>query len=83
LFLGQAVWVSTCLLPVLVVNAIPAAAFAALPAVTGLDALGLLIWLAGFTTEVTADSQRMKWVAEKKAKVHDEEFMTRGLFSRR
>ncbi|KAG7113051.1 hypothetical protein HYQ44_009155 [Verticillium longisporum] len=81
-FTAQATWVSLCLLPVITLNAVPAAAFASIPAVQATDVLGLLVYAGGFAYEIIADRQKSKWAAEKKAKVHDEEFLTRGLWSR-
>lgn len=81
-FAAQATWVSLCLLPVLAVNSIPAAALAALPAVTLTDVLGLLLYVGGITFEATADRQKSRWMEEKKAKKHSEEFLTHGLWSK-
>lgn len=81
-FTAQATWVSLCLLPVLAVNAIPAATLAALPAVTLTDVLGLLLYVGGITFEATADRQKSRWMEEKKAKKHSEEFLTHGLWSK-
>ncbi|TDZ24730.1 hypothetical protein Cob_v002178 [Colletotrichum orbiculare MAFF 240422] len=81
-FFAQATWVSLCLLPVIALNSVPATAFAVLPAVRGFDVLGLLLYAGGFTFEVAADRQKSRWIREKRAKVHDEEFMTKGLWSR-
>lgn len=82
-FLGQAVWVSLCLMPVLALNAVPKVAFAAVPRLLPTDLLGLGLWLAGFALEVAADRQKARWLREKREKLHDEPFMTRGLFSKR
>lgn len=82
-FLAQAAWVALLLGPVVALNAVPAAAFAALPAVTLADALGLAAWAAGLGLEAVADAQKSRWAREKRMKLHDEDFMTRGLFSRR
>ena len=82
-WVAQAVWVTMLLMPAMAVNAIPATAFAALPAVMLTDVVGLGIFLGGFVTEIVADAQKTRWLKEKRAKVHDEEFITRGLFSRR
>ena len=83
-FTGQAVWVSLCMLPVMALNAVPATAFAALPAAVRLtDALGLALFAGGLGFEVAADRQKDRWLREKRAKTHDEEFITRGLWSRR
>lgn len=80
----QAVWVALMLIPVIMVNAIPGSAFRDLPKWTkGTDTVGLALWLFGFAFECTADYQKSKWLGEKMAKIHDEQFITRGLFSRR
>ncbi|KAK4443597.1 hypothetical protein QBC34DRAFT_416848 [Podospora aff. communis PSN243] len=79
-FMVQAMWVSLCLMPVMAVNAIPAAAFG-----TGLkltDVLGLGLYVGGLGFEVVADRQKSKWMKEKREKQHDEEFLTRGLWSK-
>lgn len=80
----QAVWVALMLIPVIMVNAIPGSAFRDLPKWTkGTDTVGVALWLFGFAFECTADYQKSKWLGEKMAKIHDEQFITRGLFSRR
>lgn len=87
-FFAQATWVSLCTLPVILVNSLPRTAFA-----TGLgnaisakpyftDILGLAIFVFGLTFEIIADRQKSKWVADKKAKKHSEEFLTHGLWSK-
>jgi steroid 5-alpha reductase family enzyme len=89
-FFAQAPWVSLCTLPVILVNAIPRSAFAlsasTLPALASApyltDILGLALFLFGLTFEITADRQKSKWVADKKAKKHSEEFLTHGLWSK-
>ncbi|KAM0462628.1 hypothetical protein ACHAPV_003451 [Trichoderma viride] len=83
-FFFQALWVSFQLMPVIMLNAIPATvlASAAVPKLVATDVIGISIWLAGFAYEVLADMQKSKWQREKKLKLHDEEFMTRGLFSK-
>jgi len=81
-FFAQATWVSLCLLPVLSVNSIPATTLAALPLVMPTDVLGLLLYVGGITFEATADSQKSRWMREKKEKKHSEEFLTRGLWSK-
>ncbi|KAL9061956.1 MAG: hypothetical protein Q9206_000142 [Seirophora lacunosa] len=82
-FFAQATWVSLCLMPVLALNSLPASLFATLPAAIGLtDILGLLFYIGGLSFEVTADRQKDKWVQEKKTKKHNEEFLTRGLWSK-
>ncbi|KZL64716.1 hypothetical protein CI238_11730 [Colletotrichum incanum] len=80
-FFAQATWVSLCLMPVIALNAVPASAFAALPAFKASDALGLLVYVAGFAFEITADRQKSKWLRERREKIHDEQFMTSGLWS--
>ena len=83
-FVGQAAWVSLCMMPILAVNSIPAAALsAALPRLLATDVLGLGLWVGGFAVEVAADRQKSRWVHARRAKEHDEEFMTRGLFGKR
>ena len=85
-FMIQATWVSLCLMPVMAVNAIPAAAASAVVAgskVKLTDVLGLSMYLGGLTLEVVADRQKARWVQERREKVHDEQFLTRGLWSRR
>ncbi|KAF3037855.1 hypothetical protein E8E12_008816 [Didymella heteroderae] len=87
-FFAQATWVSLCTLPVILVNSLPRTAFAtgigsaisAKPYFT--DILGLAIFVFGLTFEVIADRQKSKWVADKKAKKHSEEFLTHGLWSK-
>ncbi|KAL8745230.1 MAG: hypothetical protein Q9190_002612 [Brigantiaea leucoxantha] len=82
-FFAQATWVSTCLLPVIALNALPASTFAALPGIISLtDILGLLLYFGGISLEVAADRQKNKWLQEKREKKHSEEFLTRGLWSK-
>lgn len=81
-FFAQATWVSLCLLPVLAVNSIPATALAALPWFTITDIIGILLYVGGLSFEATADRQKNQWLKEKKEKKHDEDFLTRGLWSK-
>lgn len=81
-FMAQATWVSLCLMPVLAMNSLPAATFAALPALGITDIVGILLYVGGITFEATADRQKSKWMQEKKEKKHSEEFLTRGLWSK-
>ncbi|KAG0648621.1 hypothetical protein D0Z07_4923 [Hyphodiscus hymeniophilus] len=81
-FMAQATWVSLCLMPVLAINSIPHAALATLPLLKTTDVLGLLLFLGGLSFEVAADRQKDGWVQEKKRKEHDEDFLTRGLWSK-
>ncbi|KAJ4155327.1 hypothetical protein LMH87_000581 [Akanthomyces muscarius] len=81
-FMIQAIWVTIPMLPVLALGALPAATLAtALPSVLATDVLGLSIWGMGFFFEAVADYQKSQWVKQKKRKEHDEDFLTRGLFS--
>lgn len=83
-WMAQATWCSLICLPAVALNAVPASAFAALPARVALtDLLGVGLWLGGFALEVVADRQKSRWMAEKRAHKHDEDFMTRGLWTRR
>ncbi|KAK3945677.1 hypothetical protein QBC46DRAFT_430332 [Diplogelasinospora grovesii] len=79
-FTAQATWVSLCSLPVIAVNSIPAAALSS--GVKPSDVLGLGLYVGGIVMEVMADRQKAKWMQEKRDKVHDEQFLTRGLWSR-
>lgn len=81
-FFAQATWVSLVLLPVTALNALPPTTFASISWLTPGSALGISLWLFGFLFEITADRQKSAWVAEKKAKKHSEEFLTRGLWSK-
>jgi len=81
-FVAQATWVSLCLLPVLALNSLPASTFAALPALALTDIIGFLLYIGGLSFEVTADRQKDAWVQEKKQKKHEEDFLTRGLWSK-
>ncbi|KAK2766493.1 hypothetical protein CKAH01_04776 [Colletotrichum kahawae] len=62
-------------------NSVPAASFIALPPIKISDIAGILVYVAGFAFEITADRQKSKWMREKREKIHDEQFMTRGLWS--
>lgn len=81
-FLAQATWVSLCLMPILAVNSIPHTVLSTLPVVGITDILGLLLYVGGLTFEVIADRQKNAWVEGKKKKEHDEDFLTRGLWSK-
>jgi steroid 5-alpha reductase family enzyme len=81
-FFAQATWVSLCLLPVLAVNSIPATTLAALPFFTITDIIGILLYVGGLSFEATADRQKSQWLKEKKEKKHEEDFLTRGLWSK-
>lgn len=82
-FMAQATWISLCLMPVLALNSIPAQILSkALPALTGSDILGLSLFAGGLTFEIIADRQKSAWVAAKKLKLHDQDFLTGGLWSK-
>ena len=81
-FAAQATWVSLCLMPVLAINSIPASTLATLPFFTITDILGILLYVGGITFESVADYQKSTWLAEKKEKKHEEDFLTRGLWSK-
>ncbi|KAI1380517.1 DUF1295-domain-containing protein [Hypoxylon crocopeplum] len=79
-WVGQATWVSLCLAPVLAVNAVPAAILAAVPLGIA-DVLGLALFAGGFAFEIVADRQKGRWLQGRREKLHDEQFMTKGLWS--
>ncbi|KAK5653724.1 hypothetical protein OQA88_7880 [Cercophora sp. LCS_1] len=81
----QAVWVTLCCLPTIAVNSIHPAAFKAgmgVPSPLRTDVIGLGLFAFGLMYETVADYQKWVWFAEKKRKVHDEQFITRGLWGR-
>lgn len=82
-WMAQATWCSLITLPVVAMNAVPARALASLGGVKATDVLGLAVWVGGMAFEATADRQKSAWVKEKREKKHSEEFMTRGLWTRR
>jgi len=83
LFMAQAAWVSLCTLPVSALNALPSSGFVAIsPLISSLSAAGLGIFVFGLVFEVIADGQKTQWSQEKKEKKHDEDFLTRGLWSK-
>lgn len=69
-------------MPVLSINSIPSTLLSTLPLISMTDVLGLGLFLGGFVFEVIADNQKNAWVQEKKRKEHDEDFVTRGLWSK-
>jgi steroid 5-alpha reductase family enzyme len=81
-FFAQATWVSLCLLPVLALNSVPATTLSALPFLTVTDVVGVLLFIGGLSFEATADKQKSQWMEEKKNKKHNEDFLTRGLWSK-
>lgn len=81
-FAAQATWVSLCMMPVLAINSIPATTLATLPFFTITDIIGVLLYVGGITFESVADYQKSTWMAEKKEKKHEEDFLTRGLWGK-
>lgn len=81
-FVAQATWVSLCLMPILALNSIPHTLLATLPLLQLTDVIGLSLFVGGLAFEVAADRQKNKWVQEKKEKKHEEDFLTRGLWSK-
>ncbi|KHN99067.1 uncharacterized protein MAM_02765 [Metarhizium album ARSEF 1941] len=79
-FLMQAVWVSLMLMPVMAVNAVPAAAFAAVPRLVLTDVLGIGVWAGGIALEAAADAQKSRWAEGRRRKDHDEPFLKTGLY---
>jgi steroid 5-alpha reductase family enzyme len=69
-------------MPVIALNSIPHTLLATLPALGIIDIVGLALYVGGLSFEITADRQKDKWVQEKKRKEHDEDFLTRGLWSK-
>lgn len=69
-------------MPILALNSIPHKLLATLPFLTLTDVLGLSLFLGGLSFEIAADRQKNAWVQEKKQKKHDEDFLTRGLWSK-
>ncbi|KAI1326567.1 hypothetical protein F5Y16DRAFT_374615 [Xylariaceae sp. FL0255] len=81
-FFGQATWVTLCLMPVIAVNSVPAAVFTAAAAkATVPEVLGWALFFGGLGFEMVADRQKGKWLDEKRKKIHDEQFMTTGLWT--
>lgn len=81
--MAQATWISLCLLPVLCLNSVPGYLITrALPMLTTTDAVGLSLFGSGLLFEIIADRQKNAWVAAKRAKEHDEDFLSSGLWAR-
>ncbi|TGO28302.1 hypothetical protein BPAE_0029g00300 [Botrytis paeoniae] len=81
-FFAQATWVSLCCLPVLALNSLPHPLLSTLPTLMLTDIIGLLLFAGGLSFEIVADRQKSAWVAAKKGKEHDEDFLTSGLWSK-
>ncbi|QRW13517.1 3-oxo-5-alpha-steroid 4-dehydrogenase [Ceratobasidium sp. AG-Ba] len=75
---GQALWVSLVGLPVYLGNILPTTKQAPLGP---RDWLGLSVFAASLAFEVIADRQKSEWRARKNAKLHDEKFISSGLWS--
>lgn len=69
-------------MPILALNSIPHKLLSTLPALGLTDILGISLFLGGLSFEIAADRQKNAWVQEKKEKKHDEDFLTRGLWSK-
>jgi steroid 5-alpha reductase family enzyme len=85
-WMAQAVWVLLCSAPVIALDAVHPAAFKAgmgVPSVLRTDVVGLGLFAVGWIIEVVADWQKWIWYLERERKVHDERFITRGLWGRR
>jgi len=67
---------------VLAVNSIPATTLSTLPFLTLTDIGGVALFVGGLSFEATADKQKSQWMEEKKNKKHNEDFLTRGLWSK-
>lgn len=82
-FMAQAMWVSLCLMPVLAINFLPTSTLAAPGSlVSTTDIIGILLYVGRLSFEVATDRQKDTWVQEKKQKKHEEDFLTRGLWSK-
>ncbi|KKY28521.1 putative 3-oxo-5-alpha-steroid 4-dehydrogenase [Diplodia seriata] len=81
-FMAQATWVSLCALPVVLVNAVPSGAFAALGPLVLTDVVGLALYVFGIVFEASADRQKSGWMQAKQRKEHDEDFLTKGLWAK-
>ena len=74
----QALWVSLSVLPLTTLASVPATAFPTAAVLTATDVLGLGLWSAGFAIEILADRQKNAWLAARRRKEHDEEFLSKG-----
>lgn len=77
-WIGQATWISLVGLPVYLVNALPASVH---PALTRRDYAAVALFVGAFLFEIVADRQKTNWRAQKERKLHDEKFITSGLWS--
>ncbi|KAG5652186.1 hypothetical protein H0H81_005985 [Sphagnurus paluster] len=60
------------------VNALPASVH---PALTRRDYAAVALFVGAFLFEIVADRQKTNWRAQKERKLHDEKFITSGLWS--
>ncbi|KAG0145710.1 hypothetical protein CROQUDRAFT_671617 [Cronartium quercuum f. sp. fusiforme G11] len=77
-WMAQATWVALTAFPVYAVNSIPASRNAPL-GISGI--FGATLWMSSFLFEVIADRQKSAWREERNQKIHDEKFITRGLWA--
>ncbi|TFK28180.1 DUF1295-domain-containing protein [Coprinopsis marcescibilis] len=78
LWFTQATWIVATGLPVWLVNALPRLHHAPLGT---RDYIGLGLWASSLLLEVTADRQKAAWHHAKQLKLHDEKFISSGLWS--
>ncbi|CAH7677581.1 hypothetical protein BY996DRAFT_4584652 [Phakopsora pachyrhizi] len=77
-WMAQATWVSLTAFPVYAVNSIPVGQQTGL----GLSGkIGTGLWISSFLFEVIADRQKTVWREEKSKKLHDQKFISSGLWS--
>ncbi|KAJ7066151.1 hypothetical protein C8F01DRAFT_981232 [Mycena amicta] len=77
-WLAQATWVLLVGLPVYMTNALPAALH---PKLGPTDYAAAALCIGSFLFEVIADRQKTAWRRAKDAKLHDERFISSGLWS--
>ncbi|KAF7327433.1 S5A-REDUCTASE domain-containing protein [Mycena kentingensis (nom. inval.)] len=77
-WLAQATWVLLTGLPIYVTNVIPAAEH---PELGASDYAAIALFTTSFLFEVIADGQKTAWRRRKDAKLHDEKFITKGLWA--
>ncbi|KAJ3515900.1 hypothetical protein NLJ89_g1468 [Agrocybe chaxingu] len=77
-WIAQATWITLVGLPVFLVNALPKQAHTPLGP---RDYLALALYASSFLVEVTADNQKTAWRKAKANKLHDEQFISSGLWA--
>ncbi|KAI5120108.1 hypothetical protein M0805_002192 [Coniferiporia weirii] len=77
-WMAQATWIFLVGLPVYMVNTLPSHLH---PALGLRDYLSVGFFLSSFLLEVMADHQKTVWRRERDEKKHDEQFISRGLWS--